>query len=165
VVPAFPLLGALPGGTSAGPVVLALAAVTAGFAGLAVARLALRADGWLRRLGRVAGGAAGAGLIMLVLGWQAGGALGDARLSTVGPSPLLFAGTVAAAVAGTGLVAGALVLALRSAWRALGIGEDEDEDDEELSFADLVPAQRRPRLVVRPPTVDGDARRDDELAG
>jgi hypothetical protein len=164
VVPAFPLLGALPSGTSGNPVALGLAGVTAVFAGLAVARLALRADGWLRRAGRLAGGALGAGLIMLVLGWQAGGALGDARLSTVGPSPVLFAGAVAATVALTGLVTGALLLALRAVWRALGVGEDEDDD--ELSFADLVPVQRRPRLVVRA-SDDGhdDGRSSDELAG
>ena len=100
--------------------------------------------------------------MMLVLGWQAGGALGDNRLRTVGPSPWLFGAAVAGALAATGLVLAALMLGLRAAWGALAGAED----DEPVSFEELLPRRRTPRLVVAAPSAE---REDDgeggELAG
>lgn len=145
VVPAFPLLGALPTGAGGNPVALACAVLTLLAAGFVVARSALRADGWAHRVARLVGSSVAAALIMLVSAWQAGGALGDARLHTVGPSPLLVCGAMAAAVCGAGLVLGALLAGARVLWRGIGFGGDEDDD--ESSFADLLTTQLRPRLV------------------
>ncbi len=165
-VPAFPLLGAMPTGAGGNPVDWGVAAATAVLAGTTVARLALRADGWWVRLGHVFGAALAGGLLMLVLGWQAGGALGDRRLSAVGPSPWLLGGAVAAALAVTSLLLGGVMVAMRAAWRALGIAEEPDDGD---SFADLVAPKRAPRMVVWPqaddPADTDDTDEDGELAG
>ena len=104
-VPAFPLLGALPTGTGAGVAVWSLVALAPATAGALLARLAWREDGWVARL-RLAGFAiVGAALAMLVLGWQAGGSIGDGRLAAIGPSPIMLAGAVAGAAATATLVA------------------------------------------------------------
>jgi hypothetical protein len=160
-LPAFPLLGAVPTGTGGNPVDWGLAAATAVLAGAAVARLALRADRWWARLGHAFGAALAGALVMLVLGWQAGGALGDHRLSAVGPSPWLLGAAVGAALAVTSVVLGGVILGLRAAWRALGIGDETDDDSD--SFADLVAPKRTPRVVVWPQADDSDE--DGELAG
>jgi hypothetical protein len=163
-LPAFPVLGAVPTGAGT-PVAWGLAAATVLAAGLTVARLALRATRWRSRLGTAVGAAATAGLLLLVLGWQAGGALGDARLRTAGPSPWLLGAAVAAAVAVSSVVMGALVLTARVAGRALGF---EDEDDADDSFADLMTPPRRPRMVVAArgeDSGDGDDDEGGELAG
>jgi hypothetical protein len=54
---------------------------------LCVARVALRTPDWIQRFGEVALAAAFVGAGMLVLGWQAGGAIGSGRLRAVGASP------------------------------------------------------------------------------
>lgn len=166
-LPAFPLLGAVPTGTGGNPVDWGLAAVTAVLAGTAVARLALRAEGWWARLGHAFGAAIAGGVVMLLLGWQAGGALGDHRLSTVGPSPWLLGAAAAAALAVTSLLLGGIILALRAAWRALGIADEADDDGD--SFADLVAPKRAPRMVVFAPAGEPDEpdepNEDGELAG
>jgi hypothetical protein len=154
----------VPVGHGANPVVWALAIGTAVLAGVAVARLAARAAGWWARLGVALGGALCAGLVMLVLGWQAGGAVGDARLHTVGPSPWLLGAAVAGAVAVASLVAGGLGVALSAVWRLV----HREQDDEAVSFDDLLPrAKRTPRLVVLTPHAESadDADSDGELAG
>jgi hypothetical protein len=87
--------------------------------------------------------------------------LGDARLRTFGPPPWLLGAVVAGAVVVTGVVMGALVLAARVAWRALGI---DDEDDDGESFADLMTPRCSPRMIVVPPRA-GDQDEDGELAG
>ena len=114
-LPAFPLLGALPSGHGATGPILGLAIATPLFAGLAVTRLAARRGTWFARL-RVAGCAALlAGFVMLLLGWQGGGAIGDARLRTVGASPWQLGGAVAAEVAAVSLP----MLGLVALWRWL----------------------------------------------
>jgi hypothetical protein len=86
VVPALPLLGALPDGAGANIATLALLAGTPLAGGLVLARLAAREPSWAARL-RVVGAAAGVtALGWALLGWQAGGGIGSGRLRTVGAS-------------------------------------------------------------------------------
>jgi hypothetical protein len=54
-----------------------------------------------------------------------------------------------------------VILGLRAGWRALGIGDEPDDDSD--TFADLVAPTRTPRLVVWPQADDTDD--DGELAG
>lgn len=97
-LPAFPILGGLPAGHGANPVAWLLVAVTPAVAGLLLARLACRADGWTARL-RVAGSAIGfVALALAVLAWQGGGSIGAGSLSAVGASPWQLGLAVAAAV-------------------------------------------------------------------
>jgi hypothetical protein len=97
-----------------------------------------------------------AGALMLGLGWQGGGAVGDGRLQTVGASPWLLGASVAGALAVTSAVA----LGLAAGWLALRRA-DEDEDEESM-FAAL----RFPRLAAVASDADkrGAEERDD-LAG
>ena len=104
-VPAFPLLGALPGGAGAGAAVWGLMALTPVAAGALLARLAWREDGWGARLRLVGLASVGAAVAMLVLGWQAGGSIGGGRLATIGPSAVQLAGAVSGAAAIAALVA------------------------------------------------------------
>ena len=87
VLPAFPLLGAMPEGHGAIGPVWWLIALTPLAAGLALARLAGRAEGWVARLGVAAAAAGTAGVVMFLLAWQGGGGIGGGRLHTVGASP------------------------------------------------------------------------------
>lgn len=160
VLPAFPVLAAVPG-SPANPAAWVLAVLVPLVAGSLVARLALRADRWRPRLLVAVAAAFGAGLGMLALGWQGGGAVADGRLRTVGASPWQLGAAVAAAVsvvalAAVGLSAAAQAIARRRA--------DEDDDEEAES---LVAALRLPRwssLVPRDePATDDDAE-PDELA-
>lgn len=109
VLPAFPLLGALPTGDGAPPIVLGWGLVTVVAAGFVAARASGRQHG--ARGVAVAAGLSGLG--MAVLAWLGGGAVGSGRLHTVGASPwqvgLAVAGEVA--VVGLGYL---LVRALRS---------------------------------------------------
>ncbi|MGH8861942.1 MAG: cell division protein PerM, partial [Jatrophihabitantaceae bacterium] len=82
-LPAFPILAAIPTGP-ANPAGWTLAAGVPLLAGTLVARQSMRAEGWLGRLGIAASAAAGAGVLMFLLAWQGGGAVGDGRLQTVG---------------------------------------------------------------------------------
>lgn len=101
-VPGLPLLAALPAEAPAFGVVLPAVGIGVG-----------AVVGWLlRRRGRIAlpgvgiaGGAAlGAGAVLTAASWMASGGLGDARLSALGPSPLLV-GLVGAGVIFIGAVA------------------------------------------------------------
>jgi Family of unknown function (DUF6350) len=163
-LPAFPVLAAVPTGAGANPVVWTVAVATPLLAGVAIARLAARADGWWTRLGCVAGGALSAGVLMLVLGWQAGGAVGDARLHTVGPSPWLLGAAVTAAVAVATLLVSGVGIGVSATWHAV---RRDDGDDDEVSFDDLLPPKKRTRLVVLARRADDadDAESDGELAG
>jgi hypothetical protein len=110
VLPAFPLLGAMPDGAGAGVPVWVLMALTPLSAGLLLARLAWRQDHWAARWQLVGTATAGVLLASFVLGWQAGGAIGAGGLSTIGPSPWQLALAVSAAVvvvasAGVGVAA------------------------------------------------------------
>jgi hypothetical protein len=104
---------------------------------------------------------------MFVLGWQAGGALGDGRLHAVGPSPWLLGGVVTGLVVVAAVIGAALVLGIRVVWRALGIYADERRaDDDDGGLDELFAPKRKPRLVVAatdPGTDDRDE--DGELAG
>jgi hypothetical protein len=152
LLPAFPVLAAAPGGAP-NPVVWGLAVLTPMLAGVLVARLSMRVDGWLARFASAGGAAAFAGGLMLVLGWQGGGAAGDGRLHTVGASPWLLGASEAATLAATS----GLALALAAGWQALR-AVDEDEEEESM-FAAL----RFPRLRVVGSTADAEER--DDLAG
>jgi hypothetical protein len=116
-LPAFPLLGAVPSGPGATVPVWLLVVMTPLLAGAALFGLARRAAGSAQRW-RVAGlGAAGAGLLGCVLGWQGGGAIGAGRLAEFGASPWQFGGALAvetAVVAGAGLGVLTLVARLRT---------------------------------------------------
>lgn len=87
VLPAFPLLGAMPEGHGATGPVWWLIALTPLAAGLMLARLAGRAEGWLARLGTALAAASAAGVVMFLLAWQGGGGIGGGRLQSVGASP------------------------------------------------------------------------------
>lgn len=154
LLPAFPVLAATPTGDP-NPVAWGLAVATPLLAGALVARLAMRADGWPARFASAAGAAVVAGVLMLVLGWQGGGAVGDGRLQTVGASPWLLGASVAAAIAVTSVPA----LGLTAAWQALR-GADDDEEEESM-FAAL----RFPRLSAVPTEDKADAEERDDLAG
>ncbi|MBN9620522.1 MAG: hypothetical protein J0H43_12465, partial [Actinobacteria bacterium] len=120
LLPAFPILGAIPSGP-ANSVVWLLAAATPVVAGVLVAQAAYAAPSWRLRL-RDAGAGVGATVVAaFLLAWQAGGAIGSDRLAAVGPSPWRFALAVGAALA---VVGGAALgaLALLDWWR----GRDED---------------------------------------
>jgi hypothetical protein len=121
VVPAFPLLGALPTGHGATWPVLAVMALTA----LGVAALgawsAWPAGTWRGRFSAVAVGAPLAGVAMSVLAWQGGGGIGDGRLRVVGASPALAGLAVGVEVA----VLGALGLAATAAWQSVRRSRDE----------------------------------------
>lgn len=156
-LPAFPILGAMPAGHGATPVVWALMAVTAVGAGAALARLAWREAEWAARFRVVASAAAVAAVGLVVLGWQAGGSIGDGGLSTIGPSPWKF-GLAVAGVAGAVACAG---LGVAAAASSLGAGEQE-------------PERLRPTLVGSETADDADAtdviaakdsHKGDQLAG
>jgi hypothetical protein len=84
-----------------------LLALTPVAAGLAVAKVSGQADAWRARMRDAGAAAATAGLVMFVLAWQGGGAIGGGRLRTVGASPWqvgLFVAAEIALVAATALV-------------------------------------------------------------
>ncbi len=122
-LPAFPVLGALPSGP-ASPLVWTVAALTAFGASVAVARLAMRAERWRQRWATAGGAALVAAVAALLLGWQAGGAAGDGRLGTVGPSPWRLGAAIGALL----LVGSAGLLAGVAGWQALRGPADADDD-------------------------------------
>jgi hypothetical protein len=136
VLPAFPILAAVPTGRP-NPAAFAVAALVPLIAGCVVARTAWRAPDWWRRLGAVLAAALTAGATMAVLGWQGGGAVADGRLHTVGASPW----QLGAAVAGSVAVVALIGITLAAAWQAV---RGADEDDE----YSLVSALRLPRLTA-----------------
>lgn len=111
-VPAVPLLAALPtGGVPEWVAVLVLAVpVCAGWAGGRAVASELAEDGlsWLRTVVEAAAVGPVCGVVLGLLAWLSGGAVGGERLAEVGPSPVPVALAVSAAV-GAGAVAGALV--------------------------------------------------------
>jgi hypothetical protein len=117
-LPAFPVLAAVPSGHGTGPLVLVMAALTVILAGVLLARSTAPAGQLIARV-RVLGAAAGCSTVaMVVLGWQAGGSVGSARLRTVGPSPWrlgLAVGLETALAGGVALALGALIRTARSA--------------------------------------------------
>jgi Family of unknown function (DUF6350) len=137
VLPAFPLLGAVPDGHGAAPVVLALMVLCPLAAGLGAAVL-VRRRGLVDLLeGCLAMGVAAAlaGCAMALLAWLGGGSVGPGRLRVIGASPWQVAVAVALAVGLVGLVTllghwmGQRVTRGRRG-RALGeaVGEPADEE-------------------------------------
>jgi hypothetical protein len=119
-VPALPLLAALPGGAVPGWVgvlVLAVPLLAGGLAGRGVAAgLAAASDGatftWRRTVTEAAPVGPLCGLVVGILAWLSGGAVGGDRLVEVGPSAWSVALAVTASV-GVGAVAGALLHRVR----------------------------------------------------
>lgn len=166
VLPAFPILAAVPTGAP-NPAAWALAALTPVLAALLAARRAVRMDGALRRFGCAAASAVVAGAVLMVLGWAGGGAVGAGRLRSVGASPWQLGAAVAAQV----LVVSFLALGLVTAWQWLrNHGESFDDladgelgPDEEADAA-FFTTVRFPRLLRVASDRDDGAERDD-LAG
>jgi len=86
-LPAFPLLGAVPSGHGASPLVWVVAALTVVGAGLACARVAHGAGSFAGAVRTAVAAALVVVFVMMILGWQAGGSIGSGRLRAVGPSP------------------------------------------------------------------------------
>jgi hypothetical protein len=95
VLPAFPVLGALPNGDGANAVVLGWMVISLLGAGLVAAHVAGHREG--ARGIAVAVGIAGCG--MALLAWLGGGAIGTGRLHTIGASPWRAGLTVAGEIA------------------------------------------------------------------
>ncbi len=116
VLPAFPVLGAMPVGHGAPWPVLALAAATPVLAGATTAALIMRTPGWLARLRELGVAALVAALIGTVLAWQGGGAIGSGRLNAIGASPWQFGAALGVQLAVLGCLglAGAALGAARA---------------------------------------------------
>ncbi|HJQ43541.1 MAG TPA: DUF6350 family protein [Jatrophihabitantaceae bacterium] len=168
-VPAFPILGALPSGSGAPAYVWPLVIVTPLAAGVCVARLAWRSDGWRQRLVEVAAAAGLAGLAMCVLAWQGGGAIGDGGLRAVGASPWLLGLVTCGQLAAVGFLA----LASAAGYQWLRSGRDAvsgaNSGGDSASHDADEPAGARAfvrRLLVVAGGADGDDTTEgDQLAG
>jgi hypothetical protein len=150
-LPAFPVLGAIPG-DRAGPVVWAGAALAALAAAVAITRVATRCECWLESLGVAALASIASGVFVVVLTWQGGGSAGDGRLRTVGASPWQSGCAVAAAQ----LIMCTALLGVVAAKRAL-TPDDSEWDGPILPKLSLLSGARRDD--------SGDERGSDELAG
>jgi len=151
ILPAFPLLGAVPA-SPANSATWLLATATPIIGGLVVVRsVRARAAGreaWLR-LGAALAAVAGFGVLAA---WLAGGAIGSGRLSAVGASPWQFGLAVAG---GTAVVAvpGLGALTLLDLWRSRALADRPPVRAALKSVAGLRPAGRH------------DGSEDEELAG
>jgi hypothetical protein len=119
LVPAFPILGALPDGAGANPAAWLLVALTPLLAGVATARLCRRAASWRERFVALGIAALVAAVVMSVLAWQAGGAIGSGHLSAVGASPWQAGFAVAAELAVAGVAWFGATAAVQR-WRTRG---------------------------------------------
>jgi hypothetical protein len=119
-VPGIPILGALPTDAPALGALWLIAPVLLGFVGAwAVAHdpgsarvRAIRPTGWWVPLAVAVGAAASAALVLGLLAWWSGGAVGPGRLAEVGPQPSAVA-AVAAATVGIGSLVGGYAARLR----------------------------------------------------
>jgi hypothetical protein len=127
VLPALPILGAVPGGNGANPVVLSVMGLVAVAAAVCSARC-------VRRIGpvgfwRQAGGALLAGAIcgplLGAICWLGGGAAGSGRLHVVGASPWQVGVAVAIIVGGLGLLAVCVLSAWDLVVRSIGSHDDD----------------------------------------
>jgi Family of unknown function (DUF6350) len=150
-LPAFPVLGAIPGGP-AGPVVWTAAALAAVAAATAITRVACRCERWLASLAVAAFASLGGGAFVFVLTWQGGGSAGDGRLRTIGASPW----QTGCAVAAVQLILCTALLGLVAAKRGL-TRDDVEWDGPFLPKLSLLSGARRDDT--------GDERSSDELAG
>ncbi len=114
VLPALPVLGAVPDGHGANVVVLALMGLVALLGAAVVVRAVRRAvqSGFWSQLRGAASSAAMTGLILAIATWLGGGSAGTGRLSVVGASPWQVGIAVAAVVA----VLASLGVVVLSAW-------------------------------------------------
>jgi len=109
-VPAFPLLGVLPGAGKAPGVsllVLAVPVMAGALIGVMAARRPARTPG--RTVAEASASGAVAGLALGVLAWLSAGSLGAVRMSQIGPNPLAVAAVAALELA---------VVAAAVAWEA-----------------------------------------------
>jgi hypothetical protein len=127
VLPALPILGAVPDGHGANPLVLALMSLVPLLAAVGVARAVRRAGvaGWLRQLGFAALSGAFAGVLMAIAAWLGGGSAGAGRLRVVGASPWKVGFAIAIVVA----VLSVLAVAVLAAWDRLVPPRTETDDD------------------------------------
>lgn len=125
-VPGLPILGALPHGELAFGFIGLLVPVLIGFACAVITRQRLDRPGVPARSGPqhlLTGLGMGvvAGILLGILAWWSGGALGPGRLSDVGPNPLLVGALAAAEIgvaAGIGMLVGGRVRVAAPAPRA-----------------------------------------------
>lgn len=132
LVPAFPILGALPDGSGSHWLGWLLAAATPLAAGAAVAAVVGRAPSWRERWTSAGVALAGVAVLGAATAWQGGGGIGSGKLRAVGTSPWQFALLTAAWVG----VATALWLGVRAGVAALRRGRDDD-------------ARQQPTMVMR----------------
>jgi hypothetical protein len=152
-LPAFPVLGAVPTGP-ANTAAWLLAAATPVVGGLALARVARRAEGWPLRMRDAALASALAGLAGAVLAWQGGGGIGAGRLSALGASPWQF---------GLAVTAGVLVVSevALGAFAALDWWRSRDADAQPVLRATLAAVGA---AIASKPAPDEPAE-EDKLAG
>ena len=107
VLPALPVLGAIPDGHGASPVVLALMCLVPLIAAGAIARTVRRLGpaGFWRQLGAAAASAALTGLALAIAAWLGGGRAGSGRLRVVGASAWQVGFAITAAVGVLAMVA------------------------------------------------------------
>jgi hypothetical protein len=126
VVPAFPLLAALPSRHGASPVVMALMVIAPLVAGAVVVRMLWRQlpyPGVLAMLLGTLGAAMLSGLGAGLLGWLSAGGIGSGRLAEIGAPTVAFAVYVTGEVAGSGVIAlGVLGIARAVTGRRAGAG-------------------------------------------
>jgi hypothetical protein len=163
-LPAFPILGAVPDGSGANAVTWLLMALTPIGAGIALARLAARELSWAERFRTVGVAALITIAALLVLGWQAGGSIGDGRLQTVGVSPWKFPLAVAVA---TGLIAcaGLGAAAARAALRSRGFEDEPTENLGPIRAALAAVLERDDEATAVAAHGPDDADSDGKLAG
>ncbi len=142
VLPAFPMLGALPTRHGASWPVWTLAALTCLLAGAYAARAARRFGAGAGRWRVLAAAAGGCALGGVVLGWLGGGALGTGRLSAVGASPWQLGLALGVEVA----VSGSLALVVADTARALRRRRSADTDRPALALVDAAVARGGERL-------------------
>jgi Family of unknown function (DUF6350) len=132
LVPAFPLLGALPGHPASPPVLGFLVAAQL-VAGVLTGWLSWRAAGGRARRAAVTAlrAALTAGALLGVAAWQTGGAVGAGRLRVVGASPWRLGVVVSVEVAVVALA----VVAGRYLWLRWAVGRAADADEPELVLA------------------------------
>jgi hypothetical protein len=137
VLPALPVLGAVPDGPGANPIVLALMSLVPLLAAVGVARAVRRAGiaGWLRQVGFAALSGTLAGVLLAIAAWLGGGSAGVGRLRVVGASPWKVGFAVALVVA----VLSVLAVAVLAAWDRLvpprPVGDDDVAEARQLTTA------------------------------
>ena len=164
VVPAFPLLAALPQ-HRAGSVLWAIAAVVALTAGAAAAKVVCRGAGWRARWIGAAAAAAVFGVALFLLAWQGGGGIGAGRLRVVGASPWQSAGYGFVALALTGAAALGTRWALSRFDRWEGWANRHDLPAPRLLTPATSEPMRRLRALTRMPAETRDGQDEPATKG